>query len=147
MKLPKKLNNKKISKEYFIKICNESKSMAGAASKLEMPFSTFKRNAILLKCYKTNEAGKGLIKSKIKTEDILVKNSSFSRCQLKARLIRDNILEYKCAVCNNTGEWLGKQLSLELDHINGIHNDNRLINLRILCPNCHSQTPTFRKKK
>ncbi len=46
----------------------------------------------------------------------------------------------------NKGEWLGKSLSLHLDHINGINNDNRLENLRILCPNCHSLKPTHRGK-
>lgn len=52
-------------------------------------------------------------------------------------------MEYKCACCGNTGEWNGRPLVLQLDHINGDNCDNRLENLRFLCPNCHSQTDTF----
>ncbi len=86
------------------------------------------------------------LEGKVKLEDILTNKVKFSRCQLKKRLIRDGLLEYKCIECGNDGEWNGKPISLEIDHINGVNDDNRLDNLRILCPNCHSQTPTFRVK-
>jgi len=59
------------------------------------------------------------------------------------RLVEDNLLEYKCSSCGITDMWNNKKLSLQLDHINGINNDNRLNNLRFLCPNCHSQTETY----
>jgi len=49
----------------------------------------------------------------------------------------------RCALCGNSGEWQGKPLTLQLDHANGRYDDNRLENLRWLCPNCHSQTETF----
>ena len=62
---------------------------------------------------------------------------------MKKGLLNSNLLEYKCALCGNTGEWQGKPLTLQLDHINGEHLDHRLENLRFLCPNCHSQTETF----
>ncbi len=65
-----------------------------------------------------------------------------SRSNIKKIIIRDKLLSYECDICHNF-EWLGKKLSLHLDHINGIHNDNRLDNLRFLCPNCHSQTDTY----
>lgn len=52
---------------------------------------------------------------------------------------------YKCKKCGVT-EWLGELLKLHLDHVNGIHNDNRLDNLQFLCPNCHQQTPTWGNK-
>ena len=81
--------------------------------------------------------------SKIKTEDLFTENSKSSRHIVKKRIINENIIEYKCSICGNTGEWLGNKISLILDHINGINNDNRLENLRLLCPNCHSQTSTY----
>lgn len=80
-------------------------------------------------------------------EDVLVQNSSYANISsLKKRLINEHILEYKCACCGNTGEWLGKPLSLQLDHINGDNKDHRINNLRFLCPNCHAQTETYAGK-
>lgn len=78
----------------------------------------------------------------LKPEDLFVENCKHQRHNLRVYIIRHNILPYKCAICGIT-EWNGKTLSLELDHINGINNDNRLENLRFLCPNCHSQTVTY----
>lgn len=66
--------------------------------------------------------------------------------KLRNRLLREGILEHRCANCRNT-RWLDQPIPLELDHINGNNKDNRLKNLRLLCPNCHAQTPTYRSKK
>lgn len=79
----------------------------------------------------------------IPLEDILVENSSYSSNRLRKRLIKENIKKNHCEICF-LADWLGLPISLELDHINGNHKDNRLANLRILCPNCHAQTPTYR---
>ena len=87
--------------------------------------------------------------NKIKTplSDILIENSTYTNmCRLKLRLVKENIMEYVCAICGNTGNWNGYKLSLQLDHINGKNNDHRITNLRFLCPNCHSQTETFCRK-
>ncbi len=82
--------------------------------------------------------------------EILIENSNYgSSNDLKGRLLAASLLEYKCATCG-INEWLGSNLRLHLDHTNGVNTDNRLNNLRLLCPNCHSQTPTYcrnRKRK
>ena len=75
--------------------------------------------------------------------DILIENSTYTTIwRLKRRLLREGILEYRCYVCGLT-EWNEKPITLQLDHINGVHLDHRIQNLRLLCPNCHSQTETF----
>lgn len=85
---------------------------------------------------------------KIPLEDILIENSTYKNTsRLKERLIKENYLEYKCAICGNVGIWQDKPLTLQLDHINGNHQDNRLENLRLLCPNCHTQTETYGSKR
>lgn len=81
----------------------------------------------------------------ISDSDLFCENSKHPRNVLRNRIIKNNLIPYKCAICGTT-EWLGRNLSLELDHINGINNDNRLENLRFLCPNCHSQTITYGSK-
>lgn len=79
----------------------------------------------------------------IPNEQVFVENSSYSnRSGIKKRLYAMGIPE-KCNKCGVGNSWQGKPLSLTLEHINGIWNDNRLENLEILCPNCHSQTSTY----
>ena len=75
-------------------------------------------------------------------EMLLKENCKHNRNCLRRYIIKNNLIPYECSICGTT-EWNGKTLSLELDHINGINNDNRLENLRFLCPNCHSQTTTY----
>ncbi len=75
----------------------------------------------------------------------LTKNSSHSTQHLKHRLLKEGLKEYKCESCGfNT--WLGEPIPLELDHIDGDKFNNIFENLRLLCPNCHSQTPSYRGK-
>ena len=82
-------------------------------------------------------------KKYISDDEIFVENSTYvNNTSLKKKLLKMNVIEYKCAICG-ISEWLGNSLSLQLDHINGNNKDNRLENLRLLCPNCHSQTSTF----
>lgn len=78
-------------------------------------------------------------------EEYLVEGSRIASYKLKNKLYKAGLKEKQCECCGIT-EWQGKEISFELDHINGVNDDNRLENLQILCPNCHSQTPTWRGK-
>ena len=76
--------------------------------------------------------------------DVLVLNGKhWGSYGIKKKLLEYGLLENSCALCGQGTTWNGRELRLQLDHINGDHRDNRLGNLRILCPNCHSQTDTF----
>lgn len=74
---------------------------------------------------------------------MLVANSPYTNtARLRERLIKVGLKEQRCEMCG-LRQWLGKELPLALDQINGDHTDNRLENLRILCPNCHALTDTW----
>ena len=87
---------------------------------------------------------------RIQLKDVLIKNSDFQSFKLKKRLFSIGLKDKKCEECNWAKLSKDGRIPLELDHINGDHRDNRLKNLRILCPNCHSLKSTHRgrnKKK
>lgn len=75
-------------------------------------------------------------------DDIFCEDSTYDRKDLRKKIINENLLEYKCCTCG-ISEWNNQPLSLQIDHINGKNRDNRLENLRFLCPNCHAQTATW----
>ena len=80
-------------------------------------------------------------------EEILVKDShGASSSGIKKYLIKNNLVKNECSICKLLPMWNNKPLVLQLDHINGDHYDNRVENLRLICPNCHSQTDTFTGK-
>lgn len=82
------------------------------------------------------------IKPQIPTDKLLVDGHYHSTHKLKLRLIKENLLKGECYECG-ISDWQGHKLSLHLDHVNGKNTDNRLENLRLLCPNCHSITDTY----
>lgn len=84
---------------------------------------------------------------KYNDSEVFCENSQYNSAHLKNRVLASNLLEYKCVGCGNEGEWNGRKLVLQIDHINGINTDNRISNLRFMCPNCHSQTETFSRGK
>lgn len=81
---------------------------------------------------------------KFPDEEIFVENSTYKRGSIKERLIRKGYLKYECGICGIGPVWQNKPMPLILDHINGINNDNRRINLRFVCSNCDSQLPTYK---
>jgi hypothetical protein len=99
---------------------------------IEVPLCDFSRNPKINKFSKYDDSV------------VFVKNSNYlNRQLLKQRLIKNNDVKNECSICGLPPEWNKKPLTLTLDHINGVFNDNRKENLRILCPNCHTQTDTF----
>jgi 5-methylcytosine-specific restriction endonuclease McrA len=80
---------------------------------------------------------------RLSLQEMLVDGRPCAGATLAKRLITAGILERCCARCKRAG-WEGQLIPLELDHINGDHDDNRLENLRLLCPNCHALTETYR---
>lgn len=143
---------KEFQKDYIelIKVkCGESNSYYDLMKNLNLAISgsthkTLKtiisRNNIDVKHFKGNAWNKFNFKNNI--DVFLVKDKITDSSFLKKRLIQENILKNECSRCG-INNWLGEVLSLHLDHINGEHSDNRIENLRLLCPNCHSLTPTY----
>ena len=144
-----------VSDEEFIKIVEEADSYSDCLRSLGLGTNggsstdTLKRRIRELNCDISHfgqhpKGGGNSIKQPM--EQILVENSTYvGIARLKERLVKEGILEYKCAECG-ISKWNNKYLSLHLDHINGINNDHRIENLRFLCPNCHSQTDTYAGK-
>lgn len=74
--------------------------------------------------------------------DVLVEGSTYERSSLKRRLYDEGLKERACELCGQGEEWRGARMGLILDHVNGVPDDNRLDNLRIVCPNCNATLDT-----
>jgi 5-methylcytosine-specific restriction endonuclease McrA len=79
----------------------------------------------------------------ISDDEAFRKDGTWIGSRLRKRVLKLGFIPYACALCGNPGTHCGKPLTLHLDHENGNHRDCRKENLRWLCPNCHTQTPTY----
>jgi Zn finger protein HypA/HybF involved in hydrogenase expression len=148
---------KRYTIEDFIDAVRNSISISQILKKLRLKptggnYKVAKRRIKLLNLDISHFTGQAHLKGKthnwakkIPIEEILIKESTYGggSSKIKEKLFKKNILEKKCYKCGLT-HWFKQELSLELDHINGDNTDNRIENLTILCPNCHSLTPTYR---
>lgn len=144
--------------EQFITTVETSLSIAEVCRKLNIKavggnYATVKNKIAKLNLDTSHFTGKAwnrgkryhLVKSAIPLKEILIENSIYQSYRLAQRLEREGVKLHICECCNRT-EWMGQPIKLELHHINGNHNDNRLENLQFLCPNCHSFTDNYRGK-
>ena len=116
---------------------NAYKKLYQRLEEWEIDTTHFRNKSQILKDIRKN----GTIKKKT-NEEIFKKESLVARATVKNRLLKDELKEYKCEMCRNTGEWMGKKVTLILDHINGVSNDHSIDNLRFLCPNCNATLDT-----
>lgn len=152
------MKQRKFSNQQFINVIKNSYSIKQVLELLKLPYAgssyrTFNILARQLKADYSHFTGQGHLKGKthnwnkkIPLNKILIENSTYNNGNnLKKRLFKADLLENKCNRCS-ISKWQNESLSLHLDHINGIPDDNRIENLRLLCPNCHSLTPTYAGK-
>lgn len=149
----------KYSDDDFITAVKTSVSIAEVLRKLgQSPsggsYATFNLRVKRLDIDTAHFLGEGHLKGKthnwspkISLTDLLVANSDkVFGTRFKRRLIDEGLLKNECYECGLKDNWNNKPIVLHLDHINGDHFDHRIENLRLLCPNCHSQTPTYCSK-
>jgi hypothetical protein len=134
-------NRKVFTKEQIENAIKKSKNMNGAAKYLNVDWRTFRWNAEKYNLYSPSAPG---YNQKFLLQDILDgKHPQYSTSHLSKRLVKEGYKEYKCECCGII-DWNDKKISLELNHKDG-NNSNHY--LELLCPNCHSQTDTFRNKR
>lgn len=128
----------------FNNIVKNSKNLVDICRNLGLKLTGGNRNTIKkwIKVKNIDTSHFFIEKTNPKQRDInynfFIENSIVDRKTIKSILYRENLKERKCELCGQDENWNGKKMSLVLDHINGINDDNRLENLRIVCPNCNA---------
>lgn len=141
-----------LTREQLLGIVEKSNTISEALNKIGLDnkggnFKTFNR---VISFYDIDVShftnGASYVLNKLNTKkpinELLVKNSSYNRSHLKKRLIENGMLKNTCSICGLSDKWNGLNINMILDHKNGISNDNRIENLRMVCPNCNSQLDT-----
>jgi hypothetical protein len=116
------------------------KTLKRHAQRLDIDTSHFDAHAASIEGLRRHNGPKPL-------DEILVENSIYKRHALKMRLFKEGLKERACEICGQGEIWQGRRIALILDHINGVPNDNRFENLRILCPNCNATLDTHCGRK
>ena len=136
----------KYTKEELKKIVDESCCLREVVKKIGYKCDSGNNNDTVkrrLKKYNISTNHFSYQKPQIRNENnIFCKNSTVSQATLRRWHIKQSD-NSKCSICGQNIIWNGKQLTMILDHINGDKHDNRLHNLRWICPNCDSQLPTY----
>ena len=125
----------------------EAKTMQGASRILNISYQTFRSYAKRYGLFKPNPGGNGTKRGEIRTstslqEILLGKHPGFTTGCLKGKLLKAGLKKNECEECGLV-EWRGKPLTIQLEHVDGDRHNHRWDNLKMLCPNCHSQTPTY----
>jgi 5-methylcytosine-specific restriction endonuclease McrA len=137
-------NTKYISEDEIAFAIKSNSTMGGAAKFLKVDWRTFKKEAEKYNLYKpTKQENKKFNLSDIIFNDL---HPQYPTSKLLPRLVKEGYKSYNCESCG-ISEYNGKPISLEVNHIDGNNGNHKLENLQILCPNCHSQTDTYRSKK
>lgn len=134
----------------IIKLIKESSSISEVCRKLNISVTNgnyttikniIKENEVSIDHFKRGSHNKTNTK-KIQIVEILVENSKYPSTKLKRRLLSEGLKKPICESCGNS-KWMNDDIPLQLHHKNGLHNDNRLDNLQLLCPNCHAKTENY----
>jgi 5-methylcytosine-specific restriction endonuclease McrA len=138
-----KQRQKIVSDEQIKEAYEKYETLHIASSELGMTIVSLWRRAKKIGLAWKDKNYRSVQPTKIPTIEILEgRHPYYQTLKLKKRLIKEGIKENKCDICGIT-EWNGKLISMQLDHINGDSHNHKLENLRMICPNCHSQTETY----
>lgn len=138
-------NAKRRSLEEIQAAISSTSTMGAAALVLDLDRRTFKKLAESFGLYNGGTGMRG--GGKFELSNILAGlHPQYPTSKLSKRLVKEGLKKYKCESCG-ISNWNGNDLTLELNHIDGCSGNHTFENLELLCPNCHSQTETYRSKK
>jgi len=149
-----KRNSKDVTDQEIVDACLKATFMSEAAVTVGLHIRTLTSRAKMLGVYKpgtmkdrqkrAGDATRKILQYSL--DDILNgMHPQYPSSLLSKRLVKGGLLLYQCDICKMSN-WMGDNITLELDHINGIRSDHAFSNIRLLCPNCHSQTATYKSK-